>query len=124
MNMENSLDSSFGHDRFRREGIKLVQESIPLQPMEDKSYKQNVKSIDHSEGQWVISDSSHGVYSHGVQYYDLQNIEFINNSGIAHLIEVLKSLLEEGIEVRFVNVNENIKNKIKALGLEHVITCL
>ncbi|MBA3706132.1 MAG: STAS domain-containing protein [Bacteroidetes bacterium] len=64
-----------------------------------------------------------GVYLQGIQYYDLVNITFIDNTGIANLIELLKSLLKEGVEVRFVNVNENIKNKIKSMDLDHILNC-
>jgi ABC-type transporter Mla MlaB component len=58
------------------------------------------------------ADKLPGVLIKGVQYYDLKNIGFINNTGMANLIELLKSLLKQGVEVQFVNVNENIKNKI------------
>jgi len=62
-----------------------------------------------------------GVYCEGVQYYDLSGISYINNTGMAILIDLLKSLLEMGVEVQFVNVHENIRKKIKALGLDKII---
>src|SRR6478609_2196060 len=37
-----------------------------------------------------------GVYCEGVQYYDLSGISYINNTGMAILIDLLKSLLEMG----------------------------
>jgi ABC-type transporter Mla MlaB component len=62
-----------------------------------------------------------GVYCQGVQYYDLKDVKYINNTGMAILIDLLKNLLEMGVEVQFVNVDEKIKSKIKALGLEKII---
>lgn len=64
-----------------------------------------------------------GVYCDGVQYFDLGSVKYINNSGMATLIDLLKSLLEMGVEVHFVNVDENIKHKIKESGLEKIINC-
>ena len=72
----------------------------------------------------MITDELAGVYCQGVQYYDLKDIGFINYNGMANLIDFLKSLLEKGIEVQFVNVNENIKSKIKSTGLEHILHCV
>jgi anti-anti-sigma factor len=62
-----------------------------------------------------------GVYCEGVQYYDLSGISYINNTGMAILIDLLRSLLEMGVEVQFVNVHENIRKKIKLLGLDKII---
>ncbi|MGZ3862274.1 MAG: STAS domain-containing protein [Bacteroidia bacterium] len=83
----------------------------------------SIKSINLSGDKFIITDELSGVFCGGVQYYDLKNILFINNNGIANLIDLLKSLLKEGVEVQFVNVSEKIKEKIKTLGLENVITC-
>jgi MFS superfamily sulfate permease-like transporter len=64
-----------------------------------------------------------GVYLNGVQYYDLKNILYINNTGLANLIDLLKSLLKQGIKVQFVNVTQKIQHKIKSVGLERVLNC-
>jgi hypothetical protein len=64
-----------------------------------------------------------GVYFKGIQYYDLKNIYFINNTGMVNLIELLKSLMEQNVEVRFVNVADKIKEKIKNMGLDHILIC-
>ena len=82
-----------------------------------------VKSINLSGDQWIVLDDLPGVFCEGIQYYDLGNIRYVNNSGIASLIELLKSLLQQGVEVQFVNVNERIRNKIKAMGLDHILVC-
>jgi anti-anti-sigma factor len=71
------------------------------------------------EGTQMLS----GVYCDGIQYYDLKGVSYINNTGMAILIDVLKSLLEMGVEVQFVNVHENIRKKIHEMGLEHIINC-
>ncbi len=68
-------------------------------------------------------DKLSGIYFEGIQYYDLSGVHFINNAGVAILIDLLKSILELGVEVQFVNVDEKIKIKIKELGLDHVINC-
>jgi ABC-type transporter Mla MlaB component len=104
-----------------------------------KKNSSNIKSITPLGNQYVIkeaesvnqfqlngksaTDKLAGVYIHGVQYYDLKNILFINNSGMANLIDLLKSLLEKDVEVQFVNVSEKIKSKIKLLGLENILRC-
>jgi ABC-type transporter Mla MlaB component len=64
-----------------------------------------------------------GVYCKGIQYYDLKNIYFINSTGIANLIDLLKSLLEKNVEILFVNVSDKIKEKIKIMGLDHLLVC-
>jgi hypothetical protein len=64
-----------------------------------------------------------GVFFQGTQYYDLKNIYFINNTGMANLIELLGSLLEKDVDVQFVNVCDKIKNKIKSLGLDQILIC-
>lgn len=68
-------------------------------------------------------DDFPGVYYEGVQYYDLKRLHSINNTGIAQLVDLLKSLLEQDVEVKFVNVSEKIKHKIKSLGLDHILYC-
>lgn len=69
------------------------------------------------------TDQLPGVYCQGVMYYDLNNIHYINNTGMAILIDLLKSLLEMDVAVQFVNVDDKIKNKIKEMGLEDIINC-
>lgn len=76
-----------------------------------------------NEGNDDYSNVLPGVYCQGVQYYDLSSVHYINNTGMAILIDLLKSLLEMGVEVQFVNVDERIKKKIKEMGLEKIINC-
>ena len=68
-------------------------------------------------------DELSGVCIDGVHYYDFKNVQFINNTGMATLIDLLKCLLEQGTKVQFVNVNERIKIKIKSMGLEDILNC-
>jgi len=65
-----------------------------------------------------------GVYFKGIQYYDLKNIYFISNAGIAELINLLKSLLEQNVEVQFVNVTAKIKDKIRSMDLDQILICI
>jgi len=80
-----------------------------------------IKNIHLRDNGFIITDDLPGVYCHGIQYYDLIHIRFLNNTDLANLISLLKSLLETGTEVRFVNMNDQIKNKIKIMGLDLLI---
>lgn len=64
-----------------------------------------------------------GIYFQGTQYFDFKNVYFINNTGIANLIDLIKSLLRQGIFIKFVNVSEKIKDKFKSMGLEFIFNC-
>ncbi len=64
-----------------------------------------------------------GVYFNGIMYYDFTNVKFINNSGIADLIDLVKTWMEMGTEVRFIHVDEDIHKKFKESGLDHIICC-
>jgi hypothetical protein len=84
-----------------------------------ETVKQNIRLSDEYGRSLELS----GVYLNGVQYYDLKNILYINNTGLANLIDLLKSLLKQGIKVQFVNVTQKIQDKIKSVGLERVLNC-
>ncbi|HEY0029898.1 MAG TPA: STAS domain-containing protein [Bacteroidia bacterium] len=100
----------------------------------------SIKSISLIEGEFIIQEESAGelfqingdypmdklpgVLCKGIQYYDLKNVGFINNTGMINLIDLLKSLLKKGVETQFVNVNDSIKTKIKTLGLDHILNCV
>ncbi|MCE9539935.1 MAG: STAS domain-containing protein [Bacteroidetes bacterium] len=64
-----------------------------------------------------------GIYFQGTQYFDFKNVYFINNTGIANLIDLIKELLKQGIAIKFVNVREKIKDKFKSMGLEFIFNC-
>jgi hypothetical protein len=64
-----------------------------------------------------------GIYFEGTQYFDFKNVYFINNTGIANLIDLIKSLLRQGVVIKFVNVREKIKDKFKSMGLEFIFNC-
>lgn len=64
-----------------------------------------------------------GIYFQGVQYFDFKNVYFINNTGIANLIDLLKTLLKQGVVIKFVNVGEKIRDKFKSMGLEFIFNC-
>jgi ABC-type transporter Mla MlaB component len=113
-------------------------DSVKAQLDPETKISNNVMSIRLSTDGLIIKDESTstnpneedqtgaklaGVYCQGVQYYDLKGVHYINNTGMAILIDLLKSLLEMGVEVQFVNVDEKIKAKIKEMGLERIINC-
>lgn len=84
----------------------------------------NIKSdeVFQERGEYSNNELS-GVYFQGVQYFDLKNVYFINNTGIANLIDLLKSLLQQGVVIKFVNVREKIKDKFKSMGLDYIFNC-
>jgi ABC-type transporter Mla MlaB component len=82
------------------------------------------KGLHQLEDRNLRTDELPGVFCAGVQYYDLKEINFINNTGLASLIDVLKSLLKQGKEMKLVNVNSKIKKRIKSLGLDNVLDCI
>ena len=90
----------------------------------EKKIQSSVKTINLSGDKILVTDELPSVYIQGIQYYDLKNIAFINYNGMANLIDFIKSLLEKDTEVKFVNVNEKIKSKIKSIGLEHILNCV
>jgi len=69
------------------------------------------------------ADELAGVCIEDVHYYDFKNVQSINNTGLASLIDLTKYLLQKGLKVQFVNVNEKIKEKITALELDKVLQC-
>lgn len=97
--------------------IRLSSDGLIIKDEPGINNTSNESAEDHNTGKLA------GVYCHGVQYYDLSGVQFINNTGMAILIDLLKSLLEMGVEVQFVNVDEKIKAKIKQMGLDKIINC-
>jgi hypothetical protein len=82
------------------------------------------RRISFASDPWMISGEIEGYREDGILYYDLKNVAFINNTGMAKILELLKSLLKQGVEVRFINVKPQIKQKIKSLGLENILNCV
>lgn len=87
------------------------------------SRKEQLKKINLSGDHWLSIDEIPGMYCRGIQYFDFKKVVFINYNGLAHLIKFFKFFLEKGIEVHLVNVNEPIKNKIRSMGLDHILNC-
>jgi anti-anti-sigma factor len=57
----------------------------------------------------------------GFQEYDLGNVHYISNTGLANIVDLLKTSLKRGIEVHFLNVSEKIKNKIRQMGMDNIL---
>jgi anti-anti-sigma regulatory factor len=64
-----------------------------------------------------------GVYYNGIMYYDFSNVHYINNSGVADLIDLVKSWIDLGTEVIFINVNWEIKSRFNEIDLDEILTC-
>jgi ABC-type transporter Mla MlaB component len=84
-------------------------------------FKDRFTRINLSGDSWLSIDEIPGMYYRGIQYFDFRKISYINYNGLAHLVKFLKFFLEKGTEVHLVNVSESIKNKINAVGLNHVV---
>jgi ABC-type transporter Mla MlaB component len=85
--------------------------------------KQGIESASHLSDESEKEADLSGVLCNDVQYYDLKNVPYINNNGLASLVDLLRALTKKGISLRFVNANKKIKAKIKAMGLEKHINC-
>lgn len=122
--MEN--ESEYQPNAKSQEKINTYKKSMNigelLMKKEDISTKIRSNELFQSGGENSIDELS-GVCIDGVHYYDFKNIHFINNTGMAGLIDLLKCLLQKGEKIQFVNVNEKIKNKIKSMGLENILNC-
>ena len=94
--------------------------SIDLLEKEDQNIK--FEEVFQERGDYPINALA-GVYFQGFQYFDLKNVYFINNTGIANLIDLLKTLLKQGIVIQFVNVGEKIREKFKSMGLDFIFNC-
>lgn len=119
---ESSEDSTLiKNSKSLDDSINLETGSIinPLGPKDDSYINAEAEEIFQLRGEDVKNTLS-GVYFQGVQYFDLKNVNFINNTGIANLIDLLKSLLQQGVVIKFVNVKDKIKNKFKSLGLDSI----
>jgi hypothetical protein len=84
--------------------------------METITEKKSVKQ-ESAEERKMVKDELPGVFCRGVQYYDLKDIRFITNSRLVSLINHMRALVQQGVEVQFVNVCASIKQKICSLGL-------
>ncbi len=119
--METKPEMQTGPTDTMNVGPHPVKEETEQAP--DTMMNPGIKSMNLSGEQLVITAELSGVFCQGIQYYDLRNILFINNAGMANLIELLRSLLKQGVQVQFVNVNEKIKRKIRSMGLDQILIC-
>lgn len=143
--MKDILEIGLGSDQVLQ---GLISESPKLKMESEKKINLFLKSsVNEDSGNMQIIDSSDnpivnikfdevfqergeyssnelaGIYFQGTQYFDFKNVYFINNTGIANLIDLIKSLLRQGVVIKFVNVKEKIKNKFKSMGLEFIFNC-
>jgi hypothetical protein len=87
----------------------------------DQNRKEKIIVLENSP--FAQFEALPGVSFQGTQYYDFKNVRYISHCGMAKMIEHIKSLLQEGTEIKFVNVNEAIIERIRSVGLDHVIHC-
>ncbi|MGZ3931909.1 MAG: STAS domain-containing protein [Bacteroidia bacterium] len=123
--METTAEGNSGLNlNFREAGIALIP-NLKIIHASDEGLiikDHSAEDILHLSGEYPSYDIK-GVYDHGVQYYDLRHVHFINNTDIAHLIDLLKSLLKKGVEVRFLNAGESVREKIRSMELDHILIC-
>lgn len=122
--MENTIESALASSDDIEQKINEYIKQITLTDASFVNKEEAIKKIRLNE-LFQLSESPMdelaGVCIGGVHYYDFKNVHSINNTGIATLIDILKCLLEKGVKVQFVNVNEKIKNKFKSMGLENIL---
>lgn len=143
--MKDILEIGLGSDQVLQ---GLISESPKLKMESEKKINLFLKSsVNEDNGNMPVIDSSDnpivnikfdevfqergeyssnelaGIYFQGTQYFDFKNVYFINNTGIANLIDLIKSLLRQGVVIKFVNVKEKIKDKFKSMGLEFIFNC-
>lgn len=125
--LKTSLDVSPAPTDWVSESPDLIAAALKPKSESEISLGNNrtsgIKSINLTGEKLVITADLSAVFCQGVQYYDLKNILFINNTGMANLIKLLKSLLIQGVQVQFVNVADKIKEKVKSMGLENILNC-
>ncbi len=90
-------------------------------PEHGKSRNEKIVFIENSSARQF--EKLPGVKFNNKQFYDFKNVHYVSHCGMAKLIEHVKSLLQNSTEIQFVNVSEEIKDRIRSVGLDHVIRC-
>lgn len=93
-----------------------------IDPLDEPNINIKFDEVFQERGEYSSNELA-GIYFQGTQYFDFKNVYFINNTGIANLIDLIKSLLRQGVVIKFVNVSEKIKDKFKSMGLEFIFNC-
>jgi len=103
--------------------VNYVPEEVCANASESKPEKE--KKIVLKIDDFINDESTSKVLAdlQGFQEYDLGNVHYISNTGLANMIDLLKSSLKKGIEVHFLNASEKIKNKIRAMGMDQILNC-
>lgn len=108
---------------FLKNSTNKNPENMPVTDSSDKPVT-NIKfdEVFQERGEYSSNELA-GIYFQGTQYFDFKNVYFINNTGVANLIDLIKNLLGQGVVIKFVNVREKIKDKFKSMGLEFIFNC-
>jgi ABC-type transporter Mla MlaB component len=83
-------------------------------------------TVQHNKGSFIKNHEGNkypGVTCGRIQYYDLKNVKMLSNSDTAKLIHIVKSFMQSGKEVIFINANNKIKNKIRQMELSQILKC-
>jgi hypothetical protein len=131
----NDNNSNADGMRFRSRIQIILTKMDPIIEGNTDRRTDKIKSISYRDGEFIIRELTHldgdfqlenlpGVFCKGIQYYDLRNVGSINNTGMAGLIDLMKSLLQQGVETRFANANDDIRNRITSLGLGEILKCV
>ncbi len=92
-------------------------------------HKKKIESSEYSKitlSENVINEEPRGnhiVDLSRTNTYDLRNVHYINNTGLAHMIELKRNALKNGIQIYFINVGDNVRSKIQAMGIIHLFNC-
>lgn len=117
------MDSEKKINMFLKKSTNEGNDIMPVTDLLDKPIL-NIKfdEVFQERGEYSSNELA-GIYFQGTQYFDFKNVYFINNTGIANLIDLIKSLLRQGVVIKFVNVSEKIKDKFKSMGLDFIFNC-
>ena len=87
--------------------------------MEEKS-NNRIEKLAELNGEYV-SEAMGSVHFRNTIFYDIGNIDHVNNAGIIDLLDLIKTWSEIGTDVFFVNAKPTLKEKITELNLEKII---
>ncbi|MDO9184586.1 MAG: STAS domain-containing protein [Bacteroidia bacterium] len=107
---------------FLKNSVNKDNGNMPVDSLDKPIINIKFDEVFQERGEYSSNELS-GIYFQGTQYFDFKNVYFINNTGIANLIDLVKSLLRQDVVIKFVNVSEKIKDKFKSMGLEFIFNC-
>ncbi len=76
---------------------------------------------DYVDSTSVPSISSFENADPGIYHLDMSKVNYVSSSGLAGLIKLVKTGFNKDIDVKFVNVKDDVKEEMKRMGLDNVL---